>query len=180
MPLRDHFRPPLDDLTSWEGFHGQWPAMIVLSLTRKLPRRYVAGPRVHAGKFMEIDVASFEKDDSELSSLGANGGNANPSLLVQQAIVQDEPLEMFGFAVRAQRVVVGIHLEDQEASRILAVATRLIEHASGLGPRERGELFQQRGDAFLFTFARDPSGDQDDGHPPPLSAIASPFYSLLT
>ncbi len=23
MPLRDHFRPPLDDLTSWEGFHGQ-------------------------------------------------------------------------------------------------------------------------------------------------------------
>jgi len=37
MPLRDHFRPPLDDLTSWEGFHGQWPAMIVLALTRKLP-----------------------------------------------------------------------------------------------------------------------------------------------
>ena len=32
MPLRDHFRPPLDDLTSWEGFHGQWPAMIVLAL----------------------------------------------------------------------------------------------------------------------------------------------------
>jgi hypothetical protein len=29
MPLRDHFRPPLDDLTSWEGFHGGWPMMIV-------------------------------------------------------------------------------------------------------------------------------------------------------
>lgn len=32
MPLRDHFRPPLDDQTSCEGFHGQWPAMIVLAL----------------------------------------------------------------------------------------------------------------------------------------------------
>ena len=55
MPLRDHFRPPLDELTSWEPFHGQWPAMIVLALARKLPRRYVAGPRVHAGAFVEID-----------------------------------------------------------------------------------------------------------------------------
>ena len=25
MPLRDHFRAPLDNLISWEGFHGQWP-----------------------------------------------------------------------------------------------------------------------------------------------------------
>src|SRR5262245_4511220 len=49
MPLRDHFRPPLDDLTAWEGFHGQWPAMIVLALARKLPRCYVAAPRVHSG-----------------------------------------------------------------------------------------------------------------------------------
>ena len=30
MPLRDHFRPPLADRRSWEGFHGQWPAMIVM------------------------------------------------------------------------------------------------------------------------------------------------------
>ena len=36
MPLRDHFRPPLDNLTSWEGFHAQWPAMIVQALARKL------------------------------------------------------------------------------------------------------------------------------------------------
>jgi hypothetical protein len=49
MPLRDHFRSPLDKLTSWEQFHAQWPAMIVLALQRQLPRRYVAGPRVHSG-----------------------------------------------------------------------------------------------------------------------------------
>jgi hypothetical protein len=57
MPLRDHFRPPLDDVTSWEGFHGGWPAMMVVALSRLLPRRYVACPRIHAGSSAEIDVA---------------------------------------------------------------------------------------------------------------------------
>ena len=45
MPLRDHFRPPLDNRASWEGFHGQWPAVIVQHLRRKLPAGYIAGPR---------------------------------------------------------------------------------------------------------------------------------------
>jgi hypothetical protein len=25
MPLRDHFRSPLDDLHSWDELHGGWP-----------------------------------------------------------------------------------------------------------------------------------------------------------
>src|SRR5436309_2449361 len=37
MPLRDHFRPPLANVTSWEGFHAQWPAVIVQHLRKKLP-----------------------------------------------------------------------------------------------------------------------------------------------
>jgi Protein of unknown function (DUF4058) len=49
MPLRDHFRSPLDDVTAWEGFHGQWPAVIVQQLGKKLPPRYVAAPRIHSG-----------------------------------------------------------------------------------------------------------------------------------
>ncbi|MFO0965814.1 MAG: DUF4058 family protein [Gemmataceae bacterium] len=60
MPLRDHFRAPLDDETSWDGFHGQWPAMIVLALNEKLPPRYVAAPRVHT-------VATFERETSPSS-----------------------------------------------------------------------------------------------------------------
>jgi len=43
--------------------HGQWPAMIVLSLSRRLPPRYVAAPRVHLGAFVEIDVATYDKDE---------------------------------------------------------------------------------------------------------------------
>jgi len=32
MPLRDHFRPPLSEVSSWEEVHGQWPAVIVQHL----------------------------------------------------------------------------------------------------------------------------------------------------
>lgn len=66
MPLRDHFRPPLDDLRHWEGFHAGWPVMIVANLHRKLPRRYFAEPRVHSGSTDEIDVETFEYEDQNL------------------------------------------------------------------------------------------------------------------
>ena len=49
MPLRDHFRPPLDNAHSWEGFHAQWPAVIVQHLRKKLPDGYTAAPRLHSG-----------------------------------------------------------------------------------------------------------------------------------
>ena len=62
MPLRDHFRPPVWNQASWEGFHGGWPMMMVLNLAPKLPRGYVAEPRVHLGSYFEIDVCTFEKD----------------------------------------------------------------------------------------------------------------------
>ena len=74
MPLRDHFRPPIDDISSWEQFHGQGPAMIVLDLVKVLPRRYVAGPNVHAGAVIEVDVAAFEKEESPESFLYSGAG----------------------------------------------------------------------------------------------------------
>lgn len=75
MPLRDHFRPPLDDETQWEGFHGGWPMIIVAHLSRVLPRRYVAAPRVHSGVAVEIDVAAYEKDPSDPNGLSPEQGN---------------------------------------------------------------------------------------------------------
>jgi hypothetical protein len=50
--------------------------MIVLALSRCLPRHYVAGPHVHVGSSIEIDVATYEEDetDSLASSQGDNGG----------------------------------------------------------------------------------------------------------
>ncbi len=57
MPMRDHFRAPLDNMRHWEGFHHAWPTMIIVGLRRKMPRRYFAEPEVHWGASVEIDVA---------------------------------------------------------------------------------------------------------------------------
>ncbi|MGL6097417.1 MAG: DUF4058 family protein [Fimbriiglobus sp.] len=63
MPLRDHFRPPLDNLTTWEVYHGGWPMVIVQHLQTRLPAGYVAEPRVHSGS--SVVVAAFETDDPD-------------------------------------------------------------------------------------------------------------------
>jgi hypothetical protein len=69
MPLRDHFRPPISKRSSWEGFHGMWPGMIVLKLGSSLPPGYLAEPRVHLGAYYEIDVCTFEPiEDGEVFS----------------------------------------------------------------------------------------------------------------
>ena len=77
MPLRDHFRPPVSTRVSWEEIHGMWPARIVLQLRTVLPKGYVAGPKIHAGSQVEIDVATFEQDDApRLPSSAGDGGVA--------------------------------------------------------------------------------------------------------
>lgn len=53
MPLRDHFRPPVEDEHSWDALHGMWPALIVLQLSRLLPDEFTAGPRIHLGTVLE-------------------------------------------------------------------------------------------------------------------------------
>src|SRR2546425_311558 len=73
MPLRDHFRPPLDNIASWEGLHGQWPAVIVQHLRKQLPAGYVAEPRVHSSSQLEIDVSAFEKDDAPSTNVTSEG-----------------------------------------------------------------------------------------------------------
>lgn len=69
MPLRNHFHPPLKKKRSWEGFHGQWPALIVMALDKKLPAPYVAEPRVHLGAYYEEEVPdSFAAEASVAES----------------------------------------------------------------------------------------------------------------
>ena len=122
MPLRDHFRPPLDNVVSWEELHGQWPAIIVQHLRKKLPEGYVAGPRVHSGSQVEIDVATYEKDDappiSEMSMSEGNGGvatavwaPARPSLAVETALPDYDEYEVRIYdASRGRRLVAAIEI----------------------------------------------------------------------
>lgn len=76
MPLRDHFHSPLDDRSSWEGFHGGWPMEIVRTLVGKLPQHYVAEPRTHHGAFVEVDIGTFERNGGGLAWTNSNGQGA--------------------------------------------------------------------------------------------------------
>ncbi len=78
MPLRDHFHPPLADRRKWEAVHTGWPMVIVLDLTRRLPAGYVAEPGVHQGSSIEVDVATYEDEESlsEASLDESRGGTA--------------------------------------------------------------------------------------------------------
>jgi hypothetical protein len=139
MPLRDHFRPPLDLITSWEGFHGQWPAVIVHQLRKQLPAGYVAEPRVHSGAQVEIDIAAFEKNDAAAAPLSrltdGNGGvatvvwaPAQPSVAVETTLPEYDEYEVRIYdARRARRLVAAIEIvspanKDRSEHRNLFVA----------------------------------------------------------
>jgi hypothetical protein len=61
MPLRDHFRPPVSEQSSWEEVHGGWPMVVVQQLVRILPDPYVAAPRVHLGSQFEVGISDHER-----------------------------------------------------------------------------------------------------------------------
>jgi len=132
MPLRDHFRPPLDDQTSWEGFHGGWPMMIVQALARKLPSHYVAAPRVHSGSLVEVDVATYEKDAPDPFPPSAdNGGGvatavwapARPTL----SVITDLP-DLDEYEVRVY---------DRKRGRRLVAAIEIVSPANKDRPEHR-------------------------------------------
>src|SRR5947209_11188633 len=91
MPLRDHFRPPLTDTASWEELHGGWPMVIVQQLRTILPPGYVAGPKVHAGAQVEIDVAAYERTDAPVRlAVGEPPGGVAAAAWVAEPVVRVE------------------------------------------------------------------------------------------
>ena len=132
MPLRDHFRPPLDNLTSWEGFHGGWPMVIVQQLRRQLPAGYVAEPRVHSGSQGEIDDAAFEKDEpvSHSATSEENGGVATavwtrprPSVDVETTLPDYDEYE--------------VRIYDAKRGRHLVAAIEIVSPANKDRPEHR-------------------------------------------
>jgi hypothetical protein len=190
MPLRDHFRPPIDDVIPWEGFHAQWPAMIVLALSRTLPRRFVAAPGVHSGALIEVDVAAFEKDDPGPSSPDAGEGNGGVATAVWApsrptiTLMTDLP-ELDEYEVRVY---------DSGRGRRLVAAVEIVSPANKDRPEHRGAfvamcaaLLQQHVSVTIvdlvttrnFNLYRDlleliGQADPSLGpEPPPLYAVAS-------
>jgi hypothetical protein len=131
MPLRDHFRPPLDNLHSWEELHGQWPAVIVQSLRKQLPVGYIAAPAVHSGAQVEIDIAAFRNDAPPPSALGeGNGGVATavwappqPTVTVETTLPDYDEYE--------------VRIYDAKRGRHLVAAVELVSPANKDRPEHR-------------------------------------------
>ncbi len=189
MPLRDHFRPPLADRRSWEGFHGGWPMMIVEALNRRLPPRYVAEPQVHLGSAIEIDVAAYGEDEATApAAVGKeDGGGAATATYAPPRptlAVATEPPAPREYAVRVY---------DTRSGRRLVAAVEIVSPANKDRPEPRrafvakcATLLQERvcvaivdvvttrasnlyADLLDFLGQADPS--LADG-PPPLYAVA--------
>lgn len=133
MPLRDHFRPPVDTYSSWEALHGQWPAVIVQQLRKQLPSGYVSEPRVHPGSPIEVDVATFEKDEVLTGSgpdAGGNGGVAtavwappSPTVAVETELPDYDEYE--------------VRIYDAERGRQLVAAIELVSPGNKNRPEKR-------------------------------------------
>jgi hypothetical protein len=191
MPLRDHFRPPLDDRFSWDSLHGGWPMVMVQVLSRRLPQRYIAAPHVHlAGSSIEVDVATFEEDeDVSLASGGgreSGGGVATaawapprPSLAVATDLPDQDEYEVRVYDTRrGRRLVAAVEIvspsnKDRPEHRrafVAKCAALLQEHVSiaivDLVTTRTSNLYGDLLDLFGQT---DPS--LADG-PSPLYAVA--------
>jgi hypothetical protein len=132
MPLRDHFRPPVSKKTSWEGFHGMWPASIVQQLRKQLPPGYVAEPRVHLGTLMEIDVGALESHPVARTA-PANGSavTAAWSAMAPVVAVDTDPPDEYEYEVR---------IFDLERERTLVAAIELVSPANKDRPESRQAL----------------------------------------
>lgn len=133
MPLRDHFRPPVWNKSSWEGFHGGWPMTMVMQLARVLPEEYTAEPRVHLGTNFEIDVCAYEDDEPKpptWRSNGGSGGGASATAAAPQptSTVEVDLTEEYAYEVRVY---------DQSRARQLVAAIEIASPANKDRPENR-------------------------------------------
>lgn len=102
MPLRDHFRPPVESRHSWDELHGMWPAVIVQHLFPILPEGYVGAPGVRLGTFFEIDVSAYEQD---------KGAAPTPTLTLETELPDQDEYEVRVYdAHHGRRLVAAIEL----------------------------------------------------------------------
>jgi Protein of unknown function (DUF4058) len=187
MPLRDHFRPPVEAKHSWDELHGMWPAVIVQRLYSILPKGYVAAPGVHLGKAFEIDVTAYEPDEpahDEASSQG-NGGAAvatwappKPTLTLETELPDQDEYEVRVYDVRhGRRLVAAIEIvspsnKDRPESRraFVAKAATLLQQDVCVSVVDLVTIrqFNLYGDLLALVGGSDPMLDPE---PPALYAV---------
>lgn len=130
MPLRDHFRSPVDDVHSWDELHGMWPAMIVRQLHAILPEPFFAAPGVHLGTLYEVDVGTYREPVPEPSIGGmGNGGLAlysppQPTLTLEPRLPNQDVYE--------------VRIYDSRRNRRLVAAIEIVSPSNKDRPETRG------------------------------------------
>jgi hypothetical protein len=187
MPLRDHFRSPLDDVHSWDELHGMWPAMIVRELAKVLPEPYFAAPGVHLGTLYEVNVGTYREPapNSKEGEADAGGGVAvakyappKPTLTLEPRLPNQDVYEVRIYdSRRNRRLVAAIEIvspsnKDRPETRgtFVAKAAALLKHdicVSIVDVVSTSEL-NLYSELLGFLESTDPAlGDQ----PPPMYAV---------
>ena len=139
MPLRDHFRPPVWKLASWEGFHGMWPASMVRMLDPLLPAGFSAEPRAHLGSYFEIDVCAYEDDEPRRDFSGSGeepGGVATAVLAPATVLATAEPTLLVDSDLTDQYEY-EVLVYDHERGRRLVAAVEIVSPANKDRPENR-------------------------------------------
>jgi hypothetical protein len=133
MPLRDHFRSPVNDTHSWDEVHGGWPMEIVRDLTTILPVGFRAAPKVHLGSAFEVDVSTPDLDsrDPDTHPASSAGGTATLTALSPALTVEVDLSEQDEYEVR---------IYDVERGRQLVAAIEIVSPSNKDRPDTR-ELF---------------------------------------
>jgi hypothetical protein len=132
MPLRDHFRSPLDDKHSWDELHGGWPMMIVRQLVEVLPEPYFAAPSVHLRTTFEVDIGTYREFAEETSGgeIG-EGGVAVATYAPPRPTLSTEPQ-------LPDQDVYRVRIFDSRRTRRLVAAIEILSPSNKDRPESRG------------------------------------------
>jgi hypothetical protein len=93
MPLRDHFRPPIEDLLGWDTLHSGWAANITELLNERwLPPEFVAKEHTWGGGGrLEIDVATYERAHAPVPAGPSRASNGPATVTLPQLYAPPVP-----------------------------------------------------------------------------------------
>lgn len=128
MPLRNHFKPPVSKLASWEELHGAWPSVMAFHLNKILPPQYRSGVKIHLGSIVEVDVGTFEYDNSYLPNDTADGSAISWQPESPTLLLETEELTPPEYEVRVY---------DQSSGKRLVAAVEIVSPSNKDRPDHR-------------------------------------------
>ncbi len=93
MPLRDHFRLPVENAASFEDVLGAWPAAIAYRLNVLLPARYRCSVKAHRASENWLTIDDGEKDEEFFRpNDGRDSMNSAPESMAPAILLETEEL----------------------------------------------------------------------------------------